>query len=390
MNTETESFLKSAEVVFQDDNASGQAEVAVEAIAAAAESQASAEIAVDTPAENIIPETGAVSAAIEEKPTVSNEPVNYWLELDAKSEGLVKDEITFKGIIEKAKNADALAIEKAEWEKNQFKPANDYVKALNDIIQSGGTQDQIDAFERLNKYGNLDELKPEEAKIAKMVLIDGYTESVARKIVNQEFDVSGLDESYEEDADKILITKERLRISAKADLQALNEYKKDLSLVQNPEKENAEQAKLAEIAQIASYNKAVEQETPNMVKHYPAKLNYEFKIGEETVKFEDSVDQEFISKELPALVNDFFKDSLDPVNTETLTQAYSYAHGEYLKANVGKMLERAYSKGAVEAAEKTVNRYENRSGLPRAEENTVIVSNQNAMDDFINKQMLGK
>jgi glutaredoxin 2 len=102
------------------------------------------------------------------------------------------------------------------------------------------------------------------------------------------------------------------------------------------------------------------------------------------------VDQEFISKELPALVNDFFKDSLDPVNTETLTQAYSYAHGEYLKANVGKMLERAYSKGAVEAAEKTVNRYENRSGLPRAEENTVIVSNQNAMDDFINKQMLGK
>lgn len=388
MNNEQESFLKSAEVVYQDTNVSSQAEVVVETQAPVAESQASAEIAVDIPAENTKPETEVVSTTIEEKPTVSNEPINYWLELNQKSEGLVTDEETFRGIIAKAKNADTLASEKAELEKNQFKPANDYVKGLNDLIMQGGSQDQVNAFVKLNGYGNLEDLAPIEAKIAKMVLVDGYSEDVARKIVNQEFDISQYDEDL--DADNIMIMKERLRVSAKGDLQAINSYKKDLSVVHNPERENAEQARLTELANIATYNKAVEQETPNMVKNFPAKLSYEFKIGDETIKFEDSVDADFLSRDLPSLVSDFYKDSLDPVTTETLSQAYSYAHGEYLKANVGKMLERAYSKGSTEATEKTVNRYENRSGLPRAEENNVISVDQNAMDEFINKNMLGR
>jgi hypothetical protein len=386
----TESFLQSTEVVDNTNNVSSPAEVVVETQAPVAESQASAEIAVDTPAENKTPETAEVTPVVEEKPTVINEQINYWLELDQKSEGLVKDEDSFKSIIEKARNAEQLATEKAELEKNQFKPANDYVKGLNEILLSGGTKDQVNAFVKLNGYGELTELTPLDAKVAKMVLIDGFSEDIARKMVKAEFDVSNLDPNDPDDADQILITNEKLRVSARADVQALESYKKDLSVVHNPEKESAEQAKLAELAQISTYNKAVEQETPNMVKHFPAKLNYEFKIGEETIQFEDSIDQDFLSKELPTLVADYFKDSLDPVNSQTLSDAYGYAHGEYLKANVGKMLERAYSKGATEATEKTVNRYENRSGLPRAEENTVMAVSEDVTQDFINKQMLGR
>lgn len=390
MNNESESFLKDVGAMYENTDVASQAEVAEANATPIAEVQDSAEIAVDTPANETIPEVKVEPTATEEIPTIQNEPINYWVELEQKTGGLVKDEETFNGIIEKSKNYETILQEKSELEKNQFKPANDYVKGLNDLISGGGSKDQINAFVKLNEYGKLEDLQPIEAKVAKMVLIDGYSEDVARKIVNRNFDLSQFDLEDSEEADKASIMKEELRISAKADLQSLEAYKKDLSVVHNPEKESAEQAKLAEIAQISTYNKAVEQEAPNMVKNFPTKLSFDFKVGDETVKFEDNIDSEFISKELTPLVSDYFKDSLDPVNSETLSQAYSYAHGEYLKANVGKMLERAYVKGNTEGIEKTVNKYENRSGLPRAEENTVIATNSDAMIDFMNKNMLGR
>lgn len=357
-----------------------------------ADTQVSAGMAVDTPAEPAaqVPEPAAV--APEPQPAVTNEPYNYWAELEQKTEGLVKDEETFNSILEKSKNYETLAAEKAELEKNQWKPANDYISTLDTLVRNGAKPDQIKAFVKLNEYGDLDALvneNPIQARIARLVLIDGYSEEVAVKKANREFDFAQFDETEPDQKDDADILREELKVTARKDLEALKEYRKDLSVVPNPEKESAEAARLAEIAQISTYNKTVEQEAPKIAGNFPPKLAYEFKIGDESINFEDTIEKEFLEKQLPNLVADYFKDSLDPVNAQTISEAYSYAFGEYLKANDGKRLERAYQKGFTEATERTVNKYENRSGLPKAQENTLIAANEDGLTEFTRK-MLGK
>lgn len=380
-------FLKAAEAVYSNN---GSQAVVADPVVPAAENQASAEIAVDTPAnaaQNPVNEPSAVAEG--SQPTISNEPYNYWEDLAQKTDGLIKDEETFNGILEKSKNYDQLAQEKAEWEKNQFKPANDYVAKFNEIILAGASPDQVKAFVKLNEYGALEDLSPTDVKVARMVLLEGYSEKVARDKVDMQFDFAQFDETDPLEKMKLDILKEDLRVAAKSDLEALKDYRKDLSVVNNPDKENAEKAHLQEIANISTYNKTVDAEAPKIAKNFPTKLSYDLKIGDETVKFEDSIDQDFLDKELPGLVADYFKDSMDPVNQENISKAYSYAYGEYLKANDQKRLEKAYNKGLTEGTERTVNKYENRSGLPRHPENTLTATNEDALTAF-QKKLLGK
>lgn len=384
MSTDSELMARAAQAVLSTGS---QAEVADPIQPLVAESTESAEMVAEQPA--IATETPTEAVVTEDVKPTTVEPYNYWADLDQKTEGLVKDENSLKGVLEKFKNYDTLATEKAELEKNQWKPINDYVATFDKLIRDGATADQVKAFVKLNEYGNLDDLTPTEAKVAKMVLLERYSEDVARKIVKSDFDTSQLDPNEPEDADKIEIMNERLRVSSIADKEALKEYRKDLSVVPNPEKESAEQAKLTEIANLSTYNKTVEQEAPKIAKNFPTKLDYEFKIGDESIKFEDNIEKDFIDNKLPSLVADYFKDSLDPVNSETIGEAYSYAFGEYLKANDTRRLERAYQKGFTEATERTVNKYENRSGLPKAQENTVIAANEDGLIAF-QKKLLGK
>lgn len=363
----------------------GQAEVAA-SVAATPENQVSAETVVEhqPAAEVTIPASEEITPASE--PTVPSEPYNYWLDLDQKTEGLVKDEESLTTLLTRAKEYDALVAEKASL----FKPANDYIAKLNEMTLAGANPDQIKAFVTLNGYGDLSTLTPIELKVTKMVLTEGYSEEIARKIVNREFDLNQFDEEIPSQKDEADIMREKLRISSKADLEALNEYKKELSTVNNPEKANAEQARLQNIADLSAYNKTLEKETPNLIKHFPQKMDYTFKIGEEEVAYEDSIDKQFLEQELAVHVKEYFKDSMDPINSETLTEAYGFAYGEYLKAHDAKRLERAMQKGYNNGYEKAVNVYENRSGLPRAPQNQVVITNESGLTEFTNKQLLGR
>lgn len=365
----------------------GQAEMAAP-VAETTVNQDSAGMAVEEPA-NVTTtqeEPAPVAVATEQTPEpASSEPYNYWPDLESKTEGLVKDEESFSALIERAKAAETLEQEV----KNSFKPANEYISKLNEMTLAGANPDQIKAFVKLNGYGDLETLSPIDLKVTKMVLTEGYSEEVARKIVNRNFDLNQFDEDIPEQKEDADIMREELRISAKKDLEVLKEYKKELSTVNNPEKENAEKVRLQQIADATNYNKTVEREAPNIVKHFPDKLSYEFKVGEETVAYEDSFEKQFLEKELAEHVKEYFKDSMDPVNAETVSQAYSFALGEYLKANDAKRLERAYQKGYTAAVEKTVNRYENKSGLPRAQENQIIATTESGLAEFT-KKMIGQ
>lgn len=386
---ENDIFVKAAQVAQGITESSSQAEVVVEQTPVIAESQVSAEVAVEPNAEAQVANP-SVEAIAEAENKVSNEAFNYWTELDQKSEGLVKDEETLKGVIERAKSYEDVIKAKEELEKNQFKPANDYIKTLNDLVSGGASKDQIKAFGKLSEYGNLEELDPFEAKVAKMVLKDGYSEEMARKIVNRDFNFSRFDLEIPEEKDEADILREELRISAKSDLETLKEYQKDLSVVVNTEKESAEKAQLEQIATISSYNKTVEQEAPKVARLFPEKLSYELKIGEETVPYDLSIDKSFMENDLPKYVDDYFRDSLDSINETTISEAFRYAQGEYLLDNLPTILGNAYSKGKAEGEEKTVNKYENRSGLPKAEENTVVVQESGQLNDFIRQAVYGK
>jgi hypothetical protein len=373
-------------------NAGGQAEV-VAPNQSEPENQVSAETVVEKPIEVTPPAPEAeavITPAAEEivTPPVS-EPYNYWTELDQKTEGLVKDEASFATILERAKSYDTLVQEKEALEKATFKPANEWIATINDMAYKGANPDQIKAFVTLNGYGDLAALSPIDLKVTKMVLKDGFTENIARKIVEREYDLKQFDEELPAQKEEADIMRERLRISAKADLAELNEYKKELSVVNNPERENAEKARLQEIADLSTYNKTVEQQAPAIAKHFPTKLDYEFKIGEEVVAYEDSIDKDFLEKELVPHLHEYFKDSLDPINQETVAQAYEFAFGEYLKANDARRIEKAVQKGFTIGYEKAVNKYENRSGLPTAPENQVIPTNESGLSEFT-KRMVGR
>lgn len=357
----------------------GQAEVVASELAP--ETQVSAEVAVETKPEE---QTTPVAVATEPTPS-SNEPHNYWLDLESKTEGLVKDEDTLIALVQRNKEYEALVEEK----KSLFKPANEYISKLNELTLSGASPDQIKAFVKLNDYGDLDKLSPIDLKVTKMVLKDGYTEEIARKIVNRQYNLSQFDEDDPDQKDEADIMRERLRIEAQSDLEALNEYKKELTTVKNPDKESAEKQRLQQIADLSAYNKVIENEAVNIAKNFPTKLDYEFKVGESAVKYEDNLDKQFLEQDLPNIVKEYFRDSMDPITQETVAQAYSFAMGEYLKANDTKRLERAYQKGESAGYERAVNVYENRSGLPRAQENQIIATNEAGLTDFMRK-MVGK
>lgn len=382
---ENGTFLKAASVALGTQE--GQAEVAASA-PAAENNQDSAEIAVEQQTE-ITPAPAPEAVASEQALPPANEPYNYWPELEKTTEGLVKDEESFRTILERAKSYDTLAAEKEELTKTLVKPANDYIAKLNEMTLAGANPDQIKAFVQLNGYGDLAQLSPADLKVTRMVLTEGYSEDIARKIVNREFNLSQFDETIPEQKEEADILREQLRISAQSDLAKLNEYKKDLTTVNNPEKEAAEQARLTEIAQISTYNKTLEREAATIAKHFPEKLNFDIKVGDDTVAYELPVDKEFLEKDLAVHVNEYFKDSLDPVNAETVGQAYSFAMGEYLKANISQIVEKTYEKGHSQGYEKAVNKYENRSGLPKAQENQVVTTNEAGLSDFI-KGMVGR
>ncbi len=362
-----------------------QAEVVVSTPEITPEVPVSAEMAVEKPAE-VTPEQPLAEITPEQPtPSLTSEPYNYWQDLDSKTEGLVKDAESLSEIIKRSKDYDTLA----EQQKSLFKPANDYIAKLNEMTLAGANQDQIKAFVTLNGYGDLTALSPLDIKVTKMVLTEGYSEATARKLVNREFNLDQFDEAIPEHKENADIMREQLAISAKKDLQTLQEYKKELSTVDNPEKAQAEQQNLQRIADASNYNKTVEREAPNIAKHFPTKLDYEFKVGDAAVPYEDSFDKEFLDKELPNYLKEYYKDSMDPINAETLPQAYSFALGEYLKQNDHKRLEKAFQKGDSAGYERAVQKYENRSGLPKAQENQVITTTEPGLSEFM-KKMVGQ
>src|SRR5690606_28668368 len=106
---------------------------------------------------------------------------------------------------------------------------------------------------------------------------------------------------YGEDSDEAFLAKEKLSIAARESEKSLNEYRKELSTVDNPEKAAQEQQRLEAIAQEKVYLDTIKKEAPRISELFPKKLSHE--IGEEgkKVSLEHTVSAEY-AKSLPSRV----------------------------------------------------------------------------------------
>lgn len=345
-------------------------------------------VAGQTPAESgttteVTAETTAETPTKEQE--TQPETVDFWKQFEERTEGLVKDEEGFKSFIERAKGYEDLAKQKEDLEKSQFKPANEYIETLNKLTLEGASKDQITAFMKLNSYGDVSQMSDDDKVVANLVLTKGYSERAARIEVASQHNLQSVIDEYGEDSDEAFLAKEKLSIAARESEKSLNEYRKELSTVDNPEKAAQEQQKLEAIAQEKVYLDTIKKEAPRISELFPKKLSHE--IGEEgkKVSLEHTVSAEY-AKSLPSRVENFFKETKLPINTENVQMAIDYAVADYKVTHEKEILNDYYKKMDSKLHEHYSNKYENRSGLPQESARTETVVPQGAeMDAFLQR-----
>jgi len=374
-------ILEQYAAMIGSQNATGEAEVAPEASANDHQTnQASAEIAADG-VEAQEAESGQVAEATTEgapeaeaEQPSSPETVDHWKLFEERTQGFIKDEETLNSALERARKYEEILKEKEELAANQFKPANSYIDTLNKMVSDGASKDQVKAFIKLNEWGDINEMSPEELLVAHKVLIMKNSEEVARWKTSNEHNLDSIAEEYGEDSMEYKAAKEEQRLSAEKAKAELESYRKELTTIDAPKVSPEEQQRLDAIARQAEYTKLVEREAPKIAKEMPTKASYG--------GIEVSYTPEFI-KQQEAIVKDFFTSTGLPINKESIEQAEGYAKVRFFVDNEEKIVEHMKKTIESELTEKISNKYENRSGLPEQQVTAdKPVDQQSSMDDF--------
>lgn len=363
------------------------------------------ETPVETPTETVIvpdtptstpPEAPASTEIVDTTQTQGTPPaetptVDYSKILPEISEGLFTDVDSFKSALPKIKEYDTKVQEYNELlakhteleEKSKVSPfANEYVKAIDDMLRAGKSADEIENFTKISRL-NLDEISDVDAKVMVMVK-NGYDESVARMKVEQMFPLS----DHDEDSKEYAILKGDLKVSATEDREFLKNYKKELTAFDNSAQvqanEQAEQLRLAEIAKNTAHTLAVKQTAPKIAETIQGlgEINLNGKEGDEAVKLNFDYSAEF-KTELPKKLESFFLDGQMEVNEENIALASKYIKADYLEKNFDNIAQSIFKHADALATERVVNKYENRTGLPQETLPTNVNSSDKEYADFL-------
>lgn len=357
-----------------------------------------AETPTETPSETLItteiveptitPET-ANANPVEQEQT----QVDYSKFLSESSEGLFTDVDSFKSAIPKIKEYDlrvseneTLLKQKEELEaKLNVDPfVNEFTKTLDSMIRAGKSADEIENFTKISRL-NLDEISSVDAKVMVMVK-NGYSESIARQKVERDFPI----EEHEEGSVERSILEEELRVSSLQDRQILKDYKKELTAVdtsaQQAAQNEAERLKLDGIAKLKAHTDFVKQSVPKIVENIQGlgEVNLNGKKDAEALNLNFDYNDEFkslLSQKLEA----FFLDGQMEVNDENIAEAKRYIKADYLERNFEQIAQSIAKHVESVTAEKYVNKYENRTGLPAETGNVVTTNNDNENFAFLQK-----
>lgn len=321
-------------------------------------------------ADNTQSQTPNTPPAAPDANATNQPPVNNYSFLDEMSGGIVKDEAGFKALLTKIGEFETLSQKHNELSAEMAKAAvfaDDEVRIYNELKLVGASKDQLRSFQKMNEYGNLGEMSDRDARVARMIMIDGVKPSVAEKKVDLEFKIGAedIDESERE------ILDDDLRVAAKKDRADLEKFKAQVSSATQVAPEEAQlqqQAKLiAHQAQVKPYVKDVVAAIPNLGEFVVAG-----KAGDaDAVKYTIPVDAA-IQAQLGQYVENYYMDGLTPVTPENTRLALNYARAEYFRENAEKELRTAYEKGFGAATEKLTNQYENRSGIKPPVDNPIV------------------
>jgi bacterioferritin (cytochrome b1) len=388
MATDTEEILEYAAKQFgsQPQEAAAMAAQEVSEQSVETPQAAMADVVIETTTE--IQEELAPAIKTEETtaaPVVAAPDYNKWIE--AETGGMFKDVDSFKQALPKISEYESLAQQKADLEKNQITYANGFVKELNELAQAGASADQLKAFVKLNEAGELSDLNPLDAKVAKLVLVDGYSEVVARKKVDREYPLDDFDEGTDERE----ILEDELRVSSKSDFEALNKYKTQLTTVENPEKEIQEKNRLQQIADTEQHKNLVKQEAPKIANSIQGlgNVNLNGKEGDEAVMLDMPFAEEYKAK-VHEMAENYFMLNNEPITQDGVNSFAMYAKANYLAENFDKIAKSIFTHAESVVTERIVNKYENRSGLAPQIEPQVDVNKQEQYQSFLERVANGK
>lgn len=366
-------------------NDSGQAAVAAEENVgndSTTETQVMAESAA---AEPDVSETDGVSnQETEETPSPEGNNDKPTEEPDFFKQYGFENEDHLKDVLDRSQRYEELEKAKQELEANQFKPANEYIATLNKLVLDGASADQLKAFREINEYGSLEDLSPEQILIAHKVLIGNYSEEVAKHKVKSEYDLT----QYDEGEIEYKALQDDMRVSASKALEDLNKYKAELSVINNPEKEQAEQARLNEIAQRASFESNVDKSYKSIASAVNTKIKIEGVSDSGSIEL--SYPDEFKSR-IPQLTKDFLLQTGYDPNDPKISQVVSdYLEVRYMSEDINAFKAAVTSRIESVIEEKYANKYATNGGLPKEEVNPAAVSNNDSLDSFYNRVATGR
>jgi hypothetical protein len=316
-----------------------------------------AEIVADTPESPAEQPPAEIATVIPETQTPTIDHGKIFTEVL----GEETDVETVKSIYQKGKEYDTVLTQKAELEEKlkSSEPVNEYVKTINDMIKSGKSMEEIDNFHKLSKV-DVATLSPIEAKVMVMVK-KGYNEEIARDIVKEEYPL----EEYEEGTPERRRIEEKLRVSSEEDKKELAAWKKEVSHIDTTASEQAEQQRLEGIAREQDRIKLIKGQAPAIAEKFTGlgERVLNGKEGDEAIKLNFDYAPEY-KAELPARIENFFKDANLEVNEDNIAQAERYVRADYLEKNIDTIMQDVFKHAVSLTEERMVQKYENRSGLP--------------------------
>lgn len=358
--------------------------------------ETTSETTTDAPVSTEMVETTTASETTEAitPPVSTEEPVvvDYSKFLSDESEGLFTDVESFKASLPKFKEYEGILTSKTELEekiKNMIVPANDYAKTLNEMLLAGKSADEIENFTKISRL-DLDQISATDAKVMVMVK-NGYTEAIARQIVDQDFPL----EDYEAGSVERSILEEKLRVSSLEDRAILKAYKKDLTTIDNTAQQQAtaeaEQQRLQAVAKAEEHKTQVKQLVPKIAEKIAGigERNLNGKEGDEAVKLNFDYSAEY-KAELPAKISSFFLDAQMEVNEENIALVEKYIRADYLEKNFDQIAQSIFKHADALATERVTNKYENRSGLPAESTNVVVDTSKQEYNEFLKKVAGGR
>lgn len=275
--------------------------------------------------------------------------------LERLSGGAIKTTEDLQSALAKIGEYDSLSKRALEAEEKLGKTifADAYEQRRNELKLAGATKEQLKSFEKINDLGDLKEMDDLEAKIQKLILVDGYGEKVARNKVKKEFD---LENTFDDDLD---VMKEDLRISAKADREALEAYKTEVSTP-------SADTKILNEAQKASVIEGLKPVFAQFNEQFKslAALELKGKNSDQVIPFDLEVSASDKAKMTESIQGYLLGNNL-PLTQENYNEALSNARREHLEANVGLIANKVWAKAEAHFTKQLADKYENISGLPR-------------------------